>query len=191
MNTIKVLGSPLYQWEIGRKIQIIPVGGLRISVVHFSAVGDVNALVVEPKTENGRIIADIPNILLQTGRNIVVYVVDVSEAGIETLRDCVLAVRGRAKPADYVYTETEVRTWGQLAQEIARLKESPASGEQIGQAVADYMAKNPIANGIPAGGKAGQYLCKQSDTDYDVVWADIPEQYGLVTYDQNKTITIT
>jgi hypothetical protein len=128
MNTIKVLGSPLYQWEIGRKIQIIPVGGLRISVVHFSAVGDVNALVVEPKTENGRIIVDIPNILLQTGRNIVVYVVDVSEAGIETLRDCVLAVRGRAKPADYVYTETEVRTWGQLAERIAQLEENPASG---------------------------------------------------------------
>lgn len=48
-------------------------------------------------------------------------------------------------------------------------------------------------NGIPAGGKTGQYLCKQSDEDYDVVWADliIPEQYGLVTYDQDKTITIT
>ena len=48
-------------------------------------------------------------------------------------------------------------------------------------------------NGIPTGGKAGQYLRKQSDADYDVVWADfvIPEQYGLVTYDQDKTITIT
>lgn len=48
-------------------------------------------------------------------------------------------------------------------------------------------------NGIPAGGKAGQYLCKQSDDDYDVVWCDlvIPEQYGLVSYNQDKTITIT
>ena len=48
-------------------------------------------------------------------------------------------------------------------------------------------------HGIPSGGKAGQYLCKQSDKDYDVVWCDlvIPEQYGLVTYDQDKTITIT
>jgi hypothetical protein len=48
-------------------------------------------------------------------------------------------------------------------------------------------------NGIPAGGKIGQILCKKSDEDYDVEWADleIPEQYGLITYDQNKTITIT
>lgn len=49
------------------------------------------------------------------------------------------------------------------------------------------------AHGIPTGGKAGQILCKKSDADYDVEWADfeIPEQYGLVTYDQDKTITIT
>lgn len=50
-----------------------------------------------------------------------------------------------------------------------------------------------VENGIPPGGKAGQYLCKKSDDDYDVEWTDlvIPEQYGLVTYDQDKTITIT
>lgn len=47
--------------------------------------------------------------------------------------------------------------------------------------------------GIPAGGATGQVLRKMSDEDYDVEWSDvtIPEQYGLVTYDQDKTITIT
>lgn len=52
---------------------------------------------------------------------------------------------------------------------------------------------NTQGHGIPAGGKAGQFLCKQSDEDYDVAWADfeIPKEYGLVTYDQDKTITIT
>lgn len=52
----------------------------------------------------------------------------------------------------------------------------------------------PISSGgIPSGGKAGQILCKKSDEDYDVEWADfkVPEQYGLVTYDQDRTITIT
>ena len=50
-----------------------------------------------------------------------------------------------------------------------------------------------VENGIPAGGNAGQYLCKKSDDDYDVAWSDlvIPEQYGLVTYTQEKTISIT
>ena len=61
--------------------------------------------------------------------------------------------------------------------------------------IAERIPPSPggTANGIPAGGKAGQYLCKKSDDDYDVEWTDlvIPEQYGLVTYDQDKTITIT
>lgn len=65
------------------------------------------------------------------------------------------------------------------------------SDEQIARAVSEYLSKNP--SGVPSGGKAGQYLRKKSDTDRDVEWADfeIPEQYGLVTYDQYKTITIT
>lgn len=48
-------------------------------------------------------------------------------------------------------------------------------------------------HGIPAGGKTGQVLCKVSDKDYDVEWADpkIPKEYGLITYDQNKTITVS
>lgn len=53
--------------------------------------------------------------------------------------------------------------------------------------------KGGVANGLPAGGKAGQVLYKVSDRDYDVEWSDIkiPEQYGLITYNQNKTITVT
>lgn len=65
--------------------------------------------------------------------------------------------------------------------------------EQIAQAVKAYMEENPPPNGMPKGGKTGQILCKNSDADFDASWEDlkIPEQYGLVTYDQDKTITIT
>lgn len=65
--------------------------------------------------------------------------------------------------------------------------------DDIGKAVSDYLKENPIESGVPAGGKAGQYLQKRSDADGDVVWADItiPQEYGLVTYNQNKTITIS
>ena len=46
---------------------------------------------------------------------------------------------------------------------------------------------------IPSGGKKGQYLRKKSDDDGDVEWADfeIPEEYGLISYNQDKVITIT
>lgn len=64
--------------------------------------------------------------------------------------------------------------------------------DKLGAMINDYLEKHPLA-GIPDGGKAGQILRKKSDEDYDTEWADfeIPEQYGLVTYDQNKTITIS
>ena len=59
--------------------------------------------------------------------------------------------------------------------------------------IMELLNKGGVANGIPAGGKAGQVLCKVSDQDFDVEWSDIkiPEQYGLITYNQNKIITVT
>lgn len=88
----------------------------------------------------------------------------------------------------------------QWKKEVVNDLDVVVSDEQVSAAVFDYLNKNPPSggtdiqgHGIPAGGKAGQFLCKQSDEDYDVTWADfeIPKEYGLVTYDQDKTITIT
>lgn len=64
----------------------------------------------------------------------------------------------------------------------------------VGVTVGTPMNPHRIAEySLPAGGKAGQILRKRSDDEGDVEWADfeIPEQYGLVTFDQDKTITIT
>lgn len=191
MINIKVIGSGLYQWEIGRQLQIVPLLNNTVSSVHLSNPGDPEALVVKPKETNGMIVADIPNILLQSGENLVVYTVNVSESSVETLVDSILPVRKRAKPTDYVYTEVEVLNYQTLESRIKAIEENGTSDEQIAKAVEAYLSKNPV--GVPLGGKAGQYLRKKSDNDRDVEWADfeIPEQYGLVTYDQDKTITIT
>lgn len=83
----------------------------------------------------------------------------------------------------------------QFEARIAALEQNGKGGtvsdEQIAQAVADYLAKNPA--GVPAGGKSGQYLRKKSDNDRDVEWADleIPKEYGLISYNQDRTMTIT
>lgn len=122
MTNIKVIGTPLYQWEVGRKVQIDTYRNMRVDSVHFSNFGDTEALVVKPKNENGKIVADIPNILLQSGKNIVVYSVNIAEDSTETILDCTFTVRNRAKPADYVYTETEVLTWESLDKRITALE---------------------------------------------------------------------
>lgn len=57
----------------------------------------------------------------------------------------------------------------------------------------EYSGGGGSGGNLPPGGKAGQILYKKSDKDFDVEWDDIriPEEYGLVTYDQNRTITIS
>ena len=126
MSQFSIIGTPLYQWEKGRRLKVVPLRGMRVDSVHFSNYGDSIALVVKPKEENGAFIAEIPNILLQDDKNIVVYSVNVSEDKIETLRECVFPVLKRARPSDYVYTETEVFTYKSLEERIKALEEGAA-----------------------------------------------------------------
>ena len=142
MVNMKIIGSGLYQWEVGRQLQIIPLRNMAVDSVHFSNPGDIEALVVKPKEVNGMIVADIPNILLQSGSNLVVYSVNVSSDKVETLVDCTFSVRSRAKPSDYVYTETEILNYSYLDKRIDGLE-----GEGLSKAVADYLEKNPVQAG--------------------------------------------
>lgn len=63
----------------------------------------------------------------------------------------------------------------------------------IGAAVAEYLKENPITGaGLPeiTPESEGKYLRVK---DNEATWCEleIPQQYGLVTYDQSRTITIT
>ena len=150
MSLISIIGTPLYQWETGRKLKIIPLRGMRVDSVHISNYGDKTALVVKPREENGAYIADIPNILLQDDRSIAVYSVNISENKTETLRECVFSIRKRAKPSDYIYTETEVFTYKALEERMARIEENGIGEEQIAEAVKGYLEQNPIRESDPS-----------------------------------------
>lgn len=144
MKNFNIRGTPLYQWEVGRQLQVIPLRNMTVDSVHFSHDGDSEALVVVPKEKDGMIIADIPNVLLQSGRNIVVYSVNVSPDKIETLCTWVFDVRKRAKPSDYVYTETEVLEYRSLVGRIDQIEKNGVSDQQIATAVEKYLDENPI-----------------------------------------------
>ena len=148
MSQFSIIGTPLYQWETGRQMRVVPLRGMRIDSVHFSNYGDTEALVVKPKEENGQIIADIPNILLQDDRNIVVYSVNVAEDKVETITECVFSVRKRAKPSTYVYTETEVLNYKTIDARMRALEENGVSDEQIAAAIEKYLEENEINTGI-------------------------------------------
>ena len=98
----------LWQWDLGRKVRVIPAEGITVDEVHFGNVFSGEALVVEPKVDEttGDIVADVPNILITQFFRINVYAVMVIPDGKITTERIMLDVEAREKPSDYVYTET-------------------------------------------------------------------------------------
>lgn len=137
MGTMKVIGSALYQWEQGRKLRITPAPGATVVDVQFAHPGDTEALSVTPKEENGILVACIPNILLQSGQEIVAFLVNVSSDKVETTSHKVFHVVNRPKPADYAYEETEVVSWRALEASIREfmdeINEARVNGDLKGE----------------------------------------------------------
>ena len=149
MGVIKIIGTPLYQWELGRKISISTSEHTIINKVEFSHDGDTESLVVKPRVENDQMVVDIPNIMLLSGRYVHVYISYSDENLLETVAYDILPVIKRPKPSDYVYTETEVLTWESLDERIKKLEKSTGgadiSKEDIQDAVNEYLDNNPVS----------------------------------------------
>lgn len=109
-----------YQWDINRKLI---VNDETIKEVHFCNRQSECSLVCEVYTENDLNVVDVPNIILQENYCINVYAYD----GEATRHSKTFLVKARSKPEDYVYTETEVKSWEDLAE---RVKEITISTDQ-------------------------------------------------------------
>lgn len=137
---LEILGGrkSFFQWDLNQKLIVYDDS---ITEVHFcnkSADAEC-ALVCEVYTEaSGEIVVDVPNILLQANRCIRAYGV----AADHTEHCARFEVISRSKPADYVYTETEVKTFSTLEQRMDEL-EASVSVEGVAKAVEDYLTANP------------------------------------------------
>ncbi len=118
----------LYQWDTGRKVKITRFDR-PINEIHFSNDDSKLALVVEPSLEDGYVVAKIPNVLLQTSKQIYAHIVSFITEGEQTITRRVFMVNKRAKPEDYVYTETEVLNYSTLISRIERLESGVLDGE--------------------------------------------------------------
>lgn len=122
--------SQFYQWDIDRKIV---VDDITINQVHFCNRTDECSLVCEVYDLDGLRVADVPNILLQQDWRINVYAYDRNYT-----KHCeVYEVVKRSKPADYVYTETEVLNFDVLLEKMDNIEGS------IESTVTDYLKENP------------------------------------------------
>lgn len=113
-------GGDLFQWDVGRKVTLALPDGEIASVVEFTINNEANALVVDVKGNE----AEIPNILLQTAGGLRMWAVTVTADGRQTRRYGSEPVYGRAKPDDYVYTETEVKRYEDFEERIKALEEN-------------------------------------------------------------------
>lgn len=109
-----------YQWDIDRRIII---DNPAIGEVHFSNIFSSEALVVNTYQENGITLANVPNILLQKDWPIDVYTCN---AGCTNYK-AKFEVESRNKPADYVYTETEVLDFEALEERMEKVEENMKS----------------------------------------------------------------
>ncbi len=117
-----------YQWDIGQRVLLTDVEeGTKI---HFAHKNDnsAEALVVCAYSDGDAVYADIPNILMQTAGVINVYIYLQDGGKAHTVRKLSIIVIARKKPADYVYTETEVLTWESLDERIKALEAGGGTG---------------------------------------------------------------
>lgn len=115
MFKIETGRKSFHQWDVNQRLVIAdPL----ITEVHFANTPAGEALVVEVYEEGGKRYANVPNILLQNAWTMRVY--GCCEDCVR--RRAVFQVVGREKPADYIYTETEVRTYEALADRIKALE---------------------------------------------------------------------
>lgn len=102
-----------YFWQWDSNQQLI-VDDDTVFEVHFSNRSDTVALVCEIKEVDGIRVVDVPNILLQRDWPLHVY----AFAQDYTKYEKTFEVKGRDKPADYVYTETEVKSFDELEKKV-------------------------------------------------------------------------
>ena len=118
---IEILNGEVYQWDTGREVK---VDNVNVCEVHFASCNSDCAFVTVPVDG----IAPIPNELLQSANNFVVYAVCESDTCEQTVEQLRVFVKERAKPDDYVYTETEVFSYKKLEARVDELEKNGGSG---------------------------------------------------------------
>ena len=135
MLTLNDGRSELWQWDTGRKLTV----DADCSQVHFS--NKVFGRSIDVDVVDG--IAIIPDILLQTDKDLAAWAfVGTAENGYTKISK-VFKVNKRNKPADYVFTPPEQTTLQELVDRLDEIEESQ-DPDAIKNAVEDYLEQNPV-----------------------------------------------
>lgn len=117
------LNPYLYQWDRGQRV--ILDGAAPDTILYFGHCEDEGIQRI-PYSENGKIYADVPDILLQKAVHIHVSVrIETGEKATTVMRTTIRIIR-QEKPADYV-CDDELPIWHSLEDRIAALEKGGSS----------------------------------------------------------------
>lgn len=143
----KVYG--LWQWDTGRRLKIIGIPITEdIVEVHFAIDGSKEADRSLGKAEGGAIIADIPNVLLQAGKNLIAYIYITTETEGFTVCKAYIYVKPRAKPKDYEEPEHEEL----LRQLLNEIKKKGDGLQLTGSELQLLSGETPVGNKVQISG---------------------------------------
>lgn len=115
--------NALYQWDLNQRIILTNIKpGIQVHFYDEHKTFESCPIVIAYE-ENGNVYADIPNLFLQKNGIITIYIYVENENKAYTEYHSELLVLYRPKPADYVYTETEVKTWEVLEKKFEEIEE--------------------------------------------------------------------
>ena len=100
-NLLKIYDgrTSFWQWDTGQKLVVLSDS---VTEVHLSHKGVKSSKELEIKSENNMRVCDIPDVFLQTPKNLVVYLVDSKTESEHTITSVEIAVRPRPKPDGYI-----------------------------------------------------------------------------------------
>lgn len=135
--------SFFYQWDKDQQLEVMDYD---ITEVHFSTQVSEKALVCEVKQQDGKRVVDVPNILLQDTWDIKVYAC----CDCYTRGATIYEVKPKEKPEDYIYTETEVKTYDDLEKRIEEIENKSLTQDNLNEAISTYFEENQIEAGATA-----------------------------------------
>lgn len=168
----------LFQWDLGRRLIVADAD---CNEIHFYNKTENSPLTCRIYEENGERLVNVPNVLLQEAMPITAYAYLEDETKSYTKKKTVLRVFPRPKPAEYVYTETEVISYNSLNKRVTDLE-----GEGLANAVAAYLEKNPGNSVLYTEQKLGEDQKQQARENIGAANAeDIISGGGLTTEEKN------
>lgn len=147
MFTIADGRDRLYQWDSDVKLLVSEEIASGIDEAHFTAKYSRECLTVKVVHTDTESYVMVPNILLQKSYDIIVYAFCCTDKVTKHIQG--IPVIAKPKPADYLYTETEILAYWTLEKRLSNLEQTGgATDDQVAAGIEVYFKRNPV-NELP------------------------------------------